>query len=61
FAARTAPDAGQWEVVVETPDQAEMRTRLSRLREAGVHAGAVRQCGRSPATATRSATLRCGA
>lgn len=32
LAARTAPDAGRWEVIVETRDQAEMRTRLRRLR-----------------------------
>ncbi|GGU61442.1 hypothetical protein GCM10010274_57920 [Streptomyces lavendofoliae] len=48
-AARTAPDAGQWEVVVETRDQAEMRTRLRRLREAGVDGSMIRidtLCGR---------------
>ncbi|MDT0567217.1 hypothetical protein RM704_07040 [Streptomyces sp. DSM 3412] len=47
--ARTAPDAGQWEVVVETPDQAETRTRLRRLREAGVDGSMIRidtLCGR---------------
>ncbi|MFI8916428.1 hypothetical protein ACIGW4_33095 [Streptomyces sp. NPDC053513] len=49
LAARTAPDAGQWEVVVETPDQAEMRTRLRRLQEAGVDGSMIRidtLCGR---------------
>ncbi|ASN22800.1 hypothetical protein LK07_00765 [Streptomyces pluripotens] len=49
LAARTAPDAGQWEVVVATPDQAEMRTRLRRLREAGVDGSTIRidtLCGR---------------
>lgn len=49
LAARTGQDAGQWEVVVETPDQAEMRTRLRRLREAGVDASMIRidtLCGR---------------
>lgn len=49
LAARTPPDAGQWEVVVETPDQAEMRTRLRRLREAGVDGSMIRidtLCGR---------------
>ncbi|MET8828035.1 hypothetical protein ABZX40_21460 [Streptomyces sp. NPDC004610] len=49
IAARTAPDAGQWEVVVETRDQAEMRTRLRRLREAGVDGSMIRidtLCGR---------------
>ncbi|GAA2558188.1 hypothetical protein GCM10010423_70030 [Streptomyces levis] len=49
LAARTAPDAGQWEVVVETPDRAEMRTRLRRLREAGVSGEMIRidtLCGR---------------
>ncbi|MCK8436384.1 hypothetical protein G3I77_26205 [Streptomyces sp. D2-8] len=49
LAARTAPDAGQWELVVETPDQAEMRTRLRRLREAGVDGAMIRidtLCGR---------------
>ncbi len=49
LAARTAPDAGRWEVVVETPDQAEMRTRLRRLQEAGVDGSMIRidtLCGR---------------
>ncbi|MYV65401.1 hypothetical protein GT043_05475 [Streptomyces sp. SID2131] len=49
LAARTAPDAGQWEVVIETLDQAEMRTRLRRLREAGVDESMIRidtLCGR---------------
>ncbi|MBJ6636840.1 hypothetical protein H4K36_00645 [Streptomyces sp. DHE7-1] len=49
LAARTAPDAGQWEVVVETQDQAEMRTRLRRLRKAGVGGEMIRidtLCGR---------------
>src|SRR5687767_8888291 len=49
LAARTAPDAGQWEVVVETRDQAEMRTRLRLLRESGVDGAMVRidtLCGR---------------
>ncbi len=55
FAARTAPDPGQWEVVVETPDQAEMRTRLRRLREAGVDRPMIRidtLCGRLAAATT---------
>ncbi|MFI2764805.1 hypothetical protein ACH5A3_39245 [Streptomyces echinatus] len=49
LAARTAPDAGQWEIVVETRDQAEMRTRLRRLQEAGVDGSMIRidtLCGR---------------
>ncbi len=48
-AARTAPDAGRWEVVVETRDQAEVRTQLRRLREAGVDASMIQidtLCGR---------------
>ncbi|MFD8013892.1 hypothetical protein [Streptomyces sp. NPDC058955] len=48
-AVRTASDAGQWEVIVETPDQAEMRTRLRRLRESGVDGSLIRidtLCGR---------------
>ncbi|MCP3757295.1 hypothetical protein [Streptomyces sp. TBY4] len=31
--ARTAADAGRWEVVLETGDQAVLRARLRRLRE----------------------------
>lgn len=49
LAARTAPDAGRWEVVVETRDQAEMRMRLRRLQEAGVDGSVIRidtLCGR---------------
>ncbi|GAA3091305.1 hypothetical protein GCM10017562_73070 [Streptomyces roseofulvus] len=49
LAARTPPDAGQWEVVVETSDQAEMRMRLRRLREEGVEGAMIRidtLCGR---------------
>ncbi|GAA5605765.1 hypothetical protein [Streptomyces griseus] len=49
IAARTTPDAGRWEVVVETRDQAEMRTRLRRLQEAGVDGATIRidtLCGR---------------
>ncbi|MFH9089799.1 hypothetical protein [Streptomyces sp. NPDC017673] len=49
LAARTAPAAGQWEVVVETRDQAEMRTRLRRLRETGIDGSMIRidtLCGR---------------
>lgn len=49
LAARTALDAGQWEVVVETPDQAEMRERLRCLREEGVDGSLIRidtLCGR---------------
>ncbi|THA77359.1 hypothetical protein E6R60_07195 [Streptomyces sp. A0642] len=48
-AARTAPGAGRWEVVVETGDEAEMRTRLRRLRESGVDGSMIRidtLCGR---------------
>ncbi|PWS42600.1 hypothetical protein DKT74_21270 [Streptomyces sp. ZEA17I] len=41
-AARTAPDAGQWEVVLETSDQAEVRAHLRRLRESGVAASLIR-------------------
>ncbi|OKJ29869.1 hypothetical protein AMK24_29215 [Streptomyces sp. CB02366] len=49
LAVRAAPDAGQWEVVVETLDQAEIRTRLRCLREAGVDGSMIRidtLCGR---------------
>ncbi|WP_228487008.1 MULTISPECIES: hypothetical protein [Streptomyces] len=49
LAVRTAPDAGHWEVVVETPDQAEVRTRVRRLRKAGVDGPLIRLdtlCGR---------------
>ncbi|MGA5215445.1 hypothetical protein ACPCAE_05120 [Streptomyces cinereoruber] len=49
LAARTAPDAGQWEMVVETRDQAELRTRMRRLQEAGVDGSMIRidtLCGR---------------
>ncbi|MFI8289986.1 hypothetical protein EAO71_13685 [Streptomyces sp. ms191] len=31
-AARLAPDAGRWEVLVETQDAAEFRTRIRRLQ-----------------------------
>ncbi|MYT92751.1 hypothetical protein GTY40_17100 [Streptomyces sp. SID8359] len=41
-AARTAPDAGQWEVVLETSDQAEVRAHLRRLRESGVDESLIR-------------------
>lgn len=49
LAARNAPTAGQWEVVVETRDQAEMRTQLRGLRESGVDGSMIRidtLCGR---------------
>ncbi|WP_310726735.1 hypothetical protein [Streptomyces sp. N2A] len=49
LAARTAPDAGQWEVIVETRDETEMRTQLHRLREAGIEGSMIRidtLCGR---------------
>ncbi|QES25059.1 hypothetical protein DEJ46_38905 [Streptomyces venezuelae] len=42
LAARTAPDAGQWEVALETRDQAEVRTHLRRLREAGTDEALIR-------------------
>ncbi|WP_062212910.1 hypothetical protein [Streptomyces sp. NBRC 109706] len=42
LAARTAPDAGRWEVLLETGDQAELHTRLRRLREARVDASLIR-------------------
>ncbi|MCQ4211725.1 hypothetical protein [Streptomyces longispororuber] len=48
-AARTGQDAGQWEPVVETRDQVEIRTQLRRLREAGVDGSMIRidtLCGR---------------
>ncbi|MCX5397725.1 hypothetical protein [Streptomyces sp. NBC_00102] len=35
-AARTAPELGRWEVVLETTDEAELRAYLRGLREAGV-------------------------
>ncbi|MFE0458609.1 hypothetical protein ACFW1A_05010 [Kitasatospora sp. NPDC058965] len=35
-AARTAPDAGHWELVLWTADRAELRTQVSRLGAAGV-------------------------
>lgn len=41
-ASRTAPDAGQWEVVLETTGQAEVRAHLRRLREAGVDESLIR-------------------
>ncbi len=41
-AARTAPDAGQWEVALETSDQAEVRAHLRRLRESGVDESLIR-------------------
>lgn len=49
LAARTAPGAGQWEVVVETADQEELRAQVRRLREAGVDGSMTRidtLCGR---------------
>jgi hypothetical protein len=42
LAARTAPDAGQWEVVLETSDQAELRAHARRLREAGIDESLIR-------------------
>ena len=48
-AARTAPDLGRWEVVVETRDQAELRARLHSLRQARVDEATIRidtLCGR---------------
>ncbi|GHG34436.1 hypothetical protein GCM10018791_59600 [Streptomyces zaomyceticus] len=41
-AARTAPDAGQWEEVLETQDQAELRAYARRLRQAGTDASLIR-------------------
>lgn len=49
LAARTAPDAGRWEVMCETRDEAELRAQQSRLREAGVDGSMIRidvLCGR---------------
>ncbi|MEU2655394.1 hypothetical protein ABZ615_08720 [Streptomyces sp. NPDC007325] len=34
--ARTGPDAGRWDAVLETADQAELRACLRGLRAAGV-------------------------
>ncbi|MGW2841408.1 hypothetical protein ACWCWD_26870 [Streptomyces sp. NPDC001493] len=48
-AARTAPGAGRWVVVLETADQAELRAHLRCLREAGVDGELLRidhLCGR---------------
>ena len=48
-AARTTPDAGRWEVVVETVDSAELRVHVRRLQEAGVDGSMIRidtLCGR---------------
>ncbi|MDR3081667.1 MAG: hypothetical protein LBV60_12205 [Streptomyces sp.] len=47
--SRATPDAGRWEVVVETSDQAEMRTRIRQLQDAGVDSSKLRLdtlCGR---------------
>ncbi|MFD6423024.1 hypothetical protein [Streptomyces sp. NPDC060198] len=48
-AARTAPELGRWEIVLQTTEQAELRDFLRGLREAGVD-GAMFQismlCGR---------------
>jgi hypothetical protein len=41
-AARTAPDAGRWEVIFETHDHTELCTQLRRLREGGVDAAMIR-------------------
>ncbi|WP_326665345.1 hypothetical protein [Streptomyces sp. NBC_00385] len=49
IAARTAPDLGQWEVVFETRDPAELRARLHSLRQARVDEATIRidtLCGR---------------
>lgn len=49
LASRTAPDAGQWEVIFETQDEAELRVRLRRLREARIDESMIRidtLCGR---------------
>ncbi|WP_406377034.1 hypothetical protein OG788_02650 [Streptomyces sp. NBC_00647] len=48
-AARTAPDAGRWELIFETPDEAELRAHLRRLREARIDGSMIRidtLCGR---------------
>ncbi|MGW2276578.1 hypothetical protein [Streptomyces sp. NPDC001770] len=48
-AARTAPEAGRWDLVLETSDRAELRSHLCRLREAGVDEALIRidhLCGR---------------
>ncbi|MCD7441377.1 hypothetical protein K4B79_24525 [Streptomyces lincolnensis] len=48
-AARTAPDAGRWEVTLETRDKAELRAHLHRLGEERVDESMIRidtLCGR---------------
>lgn len=42
LAARTAPDAGRWEAVLETKDQTELSAHLQRLREEGIDESLVR-------------------
>ncbi|MGW0858046.1 hypothetical protein [Streptomyces sp. NPDC002690] len=47
--ARTAPELGRWEVVLETADRAVLRAFLRALREAGVDGATLRitmLCGR---------------
>ncbi len=53
--ARTAPDTGQWEAVLETRDQAELRAHVRRLQEEGVDASLLRidtLCRRPPDRST---------
>ncbi|GGR03321.1 hypothetical protein GCM10010280_59160 [Streptomyces pilosus] len=42
LAARTAPDVGQWEVVLETKDQAQLRGHVRRLRAEGIDESLIR-------------------
>ncbi|MFJ6852885.1 hypothetical protein ACIQM3_20505 [Streptomyces sp. NPDC091271] len=47
--ARTAPDTGRWEVLLETWDEAEFRDRLRSLRAARIDESLIRidtLCGR---------------
>ncbi|MFE0606200.1 hypothetical protein ACFW2T_06330 [Streptomyces sp. NPDC058892] len=49
LAARTAPDAGQWELIFESQDEAGLRAHLRRLRESGIDESMIRidvLCGR---------------
>jgi hypothetical protein len=41
-AAGTAPDAGQWEAVLETRDRAELRAHMRRLRKEGIDESLIR-------------------
>ncbi|MFE8009630.1 hypothetical protein [Streptomyces sp. NPDC057418] len=42
MAARTAPDVGRWEVILESRDQAELRAHVRRLREARIDESLIR-------------------